>query len=48
MTDKTDKNGNLLPDGERLTAIGKLVRKTSLDELPQLINIIKGDMSFIG
>ncbi len=48
MRDDTDINGNLLPDDERLTAIGKFVRKTSLDELPQLINIVKGDMSFIG
>lgn len=48
MNDKKDENGNLLPDEKRLTPIGKIVRKTSLDELPQLINIIKGDMSFIG
>lgn len=48
MNNKKDENGKLLSDGERLTTIGKLVRKTSLDELPQLINIIKGDMSFIG
>jgi len=48
MNDRKDKNGNLLPDAERLTAIGKFVRKTSLDELPQLINILKGDMSLIG
>ncbi|MGX1024413.1 sugar transferase [Psychroflexus sp. MBR-150] len=48
MNDKTDKNGNLLPDAERLTAVGKLVRTTSLDEIPQLINILKGDMSLIG
>ena len=48
MTDKKDKNGNLLPDGERLTKTGKFIRKTSLDEIPQLINVIKGDMSIIG
>ncbi len=48
MTNATDANGNLLPDRERLTSVGKLIRKTSLDELPQLINILKGDMSFIG
>ncbi len=48
MTDATDKNGNLLPDNERLTSFGKFVRKTSLDEIPQLINVIKGDMSLIG
>ncbi len=48
MDNKTDASGKLLPDAERLTFIGKIIRKTSLDELPQLINIIKGDMSFIG
>ena len=48
MNDKKDANGNLLSDGERLTNVGKLIRKTSLDELPQLINVLKGDMSFIG
>jgi len=48
MNDKKDKNGNLLSDAERLTAIGKFVRKTSLDEIPQLLNVIKGDMSLIG
>ncbi len=48
MTDKMDKEGNLLPDSERLTNTGKFVRKTSLDELPQLINVLKGDMSLIG
>jgi len=48
MNDKTDKNGNLLSDAERLTSIGKFVRKTSLDEIPQLINVLKGNMSLIG
>lgn len=48
MNDKKDKSGNLLSDAERLTIIGKFVRKTSLDELPQLINVIKGDMSLVG
>lgn len=48
MTDGRDENGNLLPDAQRLTEIGKFVRKTSLDEIPQLINVIKGDMSFVG
>jgi lipopolysaccharide/colanic/teichoic acid biosynthesis glycosyltransferase len=48
MNDKRDHDGNLLPDDDRLTFIGKLVRKTSLDEIPQLINIIRGDMSLIG
>lgn len=48
MTDKTDSKGRLLPDTYRLTKIGKIVRKTSLDELPQLFNILKGDMSLIG
>ncbi|WKS94932.1 sugar transferase [Riemerella columbina] len=48
MNDKKDAQGNLLPDADRLTAIGKLVRKTSLDEIPQLLNVIKGDMSLIG
>lgn len=48
MTDKKDEKGELLPDSERLTAFGKLLRSTSLDELPELINILKGDMSFIG
>ncbi|MCH4823817.1 sugar transferase [Gramella lutea] len=48
MTDGRDENGHLLPDAQRLTVIGKFVRKTSLDEIPQLINVIKGDMSFVG
>lgn len=48
MTDEKDQNGNLLPDEKRLTKMGKFVRKTSLDELPQLFNVLKGDMSFIG
>ena len=48
MNDKKDKSGNLLPDKERLTPVGRFVRKTSLDEIPQLINVIKGDMSLIG
>lgn len=48
MTNKKDKEGNLLPDEQRLTSIGKTVRKTSLDELPQLLNVLKGDMSIIG
>lgn len=48
MTNKTDENGNLLPDEERLTKFGKRLRSSSLDELPEIINILKGDMSFIG
>ena len=48
MNDKTDAQGKLLSDAKRLTTIGNLVRKTSLDEIPQLINVLKGDMSLIG
>lgn len=48
MTDERDANGNLLPDRERLTKVGKFVRATSIDELPQLINVLKGDMALIG
>lgn len=48
MTDARDEQGKLLPDGERLTAIGRLVRKSSVDEIPQLINVLKGEMSLIG
>lgn len=48
MTDKRDPEGNLLPDAERLTKIGKFIRSTSIDELPQLINVLKGDMALIG
>ncbi len=48
MTDKKDENGNLLPDEQRLTKFGKALRSTSLDELPELINILKGDMAIVG
>ena len=48
MTNKKDKDGNLLPDEKRLTKFGKFLRKTSLDEIPEFINILKGDMSFVG
>lgn len=48
MTDERDENGNLLPDAQRLTKVGAFVRKTSIDELPQLINVLKGDMALIG
>ena len=48
MTDEQDAGGNLLPDAERLTKVGKFVRSTSIDELPQLFNVLKGDMALIG
>lgn len=48
MTDKRDESGNFLPDSERLTSFGKVLRSTSIDELPELFNILKGDMSFVG
>lgn len=48
MNDKCDEQGNLLPDNQRLTFLGRVVRKLSIDELPQLINVLKGDMSLIG
>ena len=48
MTDERDEEGNLLPDAQRLTKVGRLVRSTSIDELPQLINVLKGDMALIG
>ena len=48
MTDERGPDGELLPDAERLTRVGNFVRKTSLDEIPQLFNVLKGDMSFIG
>ena len=48
MNDRKDDSGNLLPDAQRLTKVGKFVRSTSLDEIPQLLNVIKGDMSLIG
>jgi len=48
MTDECDAEGNLLPDADRLTSVGKFIRSTSIDELPQLINVLKGDMSLIG
>ena len=48
MNDKKDANGMLLPDAQRMTPVGKFIRSTSLDELPQLINVLKGDMSLVG
>ena len=48
MTDERDAEGNLLPDAQRLTKVGRFVRSTSIDELPQLINVLKGDMALIG
>ena len=48
MTDERDEDGKLLPDAQRLTKVGRIVRSTSIDELPQLINVLKGDMAFIG
>ena len=48
MTDERDAEGNLLPDADRLTTVGRFVRSTSIDELPQLINVVKGDMALIG
>ena len=48
MTDECDVEGNFLPDADRLTSVGKFIRSTSIDELPQLINVLKGDMALIG
>lgn len=48
MNERVDDNGKLLPDADRLTKLGKFIRKTSLDELPQLVNVLKGDMSLVG
>lgn len=48
MTDECDKDGKLLPDAQRLTKVGRFIRSTSIDELPQVINVLKGDMAFVG
>ena len=48
MTDERDEDGNLLSDGDRMTSLGRFLRKTSMDELPELFNVIKGDMSIVG
>ena len=48
MTDERDEEGDLLPEGKRLTRLGQFLRKTSMDELPELFNVIKGDMSIVG
>ena len=48
MSDKRDENGELLPDDQRMTSVGTFIRKSSIDELPQLINVLKGDISLVG
>ena len=48
MSDKRDENGELLPDDRRMTSVGTFIRKSSIDELPQLINVLKGDISLVG
>src|ERR1700712_5712087 len=48
MSNATDSDGRLLPDGKRLTRVGRLLRRTSIDELPQLVNVLRGEMSFVG